>query len=254
MSHKNLLDRIGNETLRNAAAACLDLAASVRERRAALDKDANLTERGRAQAIGDALTKQFAPKFRKAQQPIAAALAEVEKRKLALTLPTPDRTDLAGVLERQEIRAYLRGLPIAERSALVFSSKDQGIVDAVLTAPAELSGIPQDRFEALQNITRERLHGPAMKEIAAAEAVALEAMAVIKVAQNDMRAAAGLDELKFGAIIDNVKQGAPWLIKEGEKIVVAKPGQSTYPEATADDLAAGKYYANKDEYDQDRAA
>ena len=66
------------------------------------------------------------------------------------------------------------------------------------------------------------------------------------VARNDIRAATGLDERAF----DRFEKKAvitPWLVKEGDRVVKVVPG-STYPAATADEIALGKFYANKDEY------
>jgi len=67
------------------------------------------------------------------------------------------------------------------------------------------------------------------------------------VARNDIRAATGLDERAF----DRFEKKAvvtPWLVKSGDSVVKVIPGETSYPRATADEIALGKFYANQDEY------
>ncbi len=249
-----LLDRISDKILRASAEACLGLVENVRVHRAQLEKSGNFTEIGRAAALKEALGKQYAPQLRKIQAPIAAAQAAVEQRRAALSLPIPDKTDLAGVLDRQEIRAHLRSLSLAQRTALVFESKDLRISDAVISAPPELSGIPADRFALLHRAALDRIHGPEMKSIAEAEAIVSEARAAIQVAKNDMRQETGLDEKIFGEVMGNVKQGAPWLVRQADIVLTVQPGKMVYQESTAEELATGKFYASMEDYKNDQAA
>jgi hypothetical protein len=122
----------------------------------------------------------------------------------------------------------------------------------VLTAPCELSGLPPDRFEVLMNITREKLHGPAVAEIAELQADVDEARMCLEVATGEAQRASGIALDQFAKIIGNEKQGAPWLKRDGDRIVVVRPGESTYPIANAAEVATGRFYTSESEYWADR--
>jgi len=247
-----LLNRVKNEHLRNAADACFDLADALAARRAELNQSNKFTEQGRAAEIADALRAEFAPKLRAAQQPIVKAMQEAETRMRALSLPAPDPANLRQAIEHQEIRAMLRGMPLLDRTKLVFDTKDSRIIEAVLTAPCELSGLPADRFEVLMNKVREKLHGPAVAEIAKLQDDIDGARMCVTIATNEMKRESGIDGGEFSKIIGNQNQGAPWLRRDGDRIIVVRPGESTFPLANAQEVAMGKYYLTYQEYLDDR--
>jgi len=254
MKYQNLLSRIKSAELRAAASAAAGVVTDLAARRAALDSSGKFTERGRSQELADNLKKEFAPRFRQVQQPIVKAMQAIEERKNKLSVPMPDPKDIAGALDRQEIRRHILSLPMAERMKVAFETRDQRILDSILSAPPMLTGLPEDRFKQLADMVRERIHGPEMAEISEIEADIDEARMVVKVATNDLREASGLPENLFSAIVSNSGQGAVWLKRSGDQVVVIRPGETSAPLASAEDLATGKYYLSLAEYQADRPA
>jgi hypothetical protein len=69
-----------------------------------------------------------------------------------------------------------------------------------------------------------------------------------------MKTAAGLDENLFSEIVSNTRQGAPWLKKTQDGVVVIVPGRTSALPATAEELAMGRFYLSLAEYEADRPA
>jgi hypothetical protein len=247
-----LLSRVKNEDLRRAASAIFDLADNVASRSAALAKDSRFTAEGRVAEISEALRTSIEPKLRELQQPIVRQMQEIERRTRALSLPAPDPANTAAALERQEIRAMLRAMPLAERSDLVFKTKDERIIEAVLCAPCELSGLPADRFEVLINRTREAMHPDEVAAIEELQADLEEVRMCISVATGDMQRDSGIAEDRFAKLMGRDKTGSPWLVRDGDRVLVVRLGETNYPIANAEECATGKFYSNAAAYWADR--
>ena len=95
-----------------------------------------------------------------------------------------------------------------------------------------------------------------MEEIAELERTIAEAKAIVDVARVDLQSRSGLEWAEFEKFVKPVeaKQSVPWLLKQGDKIVVVEPGATTYLEANADQLRDGKFYPDMQAYQRDRAA
>jgi hypothetical protein len=130
-------------------------------------------------------------------------------------------------------------MPLAERSKLAFETRDSRVTEAILSAPPLLSGLPEDRFETLASRQRERLHAPAVAEIQRLQVDVDEARMCIAVATGEAQRASGVPLAEFSRIIGNQQQGAPWLKHDGDGVVVVRPGESSYPLATAEELGTG---------------
>ena len=74
----------------------------------------------------------------------------------------------------------------------------------------------------------------------------------VNVATGEAQRASGVPLDQFAKIMGNEKQGAPWLKRDGDRVLVVRPGESAYPLATAEEVATGKFYATADEYWDDR--
>jgi hypothetical protein len=148
----------------------------------------------------------------------------------------------------------LRNLPDDQRSKLVFSTEDVRVIDAVLTAPPELSGVPKDRFDFLLEQRLKSVFGAEIAAIERDEAALENAEAASAVARNDLRATLdpdAQDARLFETIMAGIS-GVPWLMKSGSSIVVVKiddQGRASYPTATPDEEAAGRFFANRQEYE-----
>jgi hypothetical protein len=252
---KSILARIKNEELRQAAAECLAVGEKFVARKMEIESGGTYTEVGRRKVLLEQLAKEFAPALRKAQIPIAKAMDEAKRRRAALEIPAPDPANLTAALERQEIRAHINALPAGKRLPFALETNDFRILEAVLSAPRFLSGFTEEDFDTLHTDTQERLHGPAIAEISALESEVAEANVAVHLAHGDMQRATGLNEKNFADVVGKSLHEVPWLLREaGGRVLVVRPGEGIYPEATADDIARGKFYANMQEYQQDRAA
>jgi hypothetical protein len=175
--------------------------------------------------------------------------ADAKARRAAFTVPAPDPTNLAAALERQEIRAHIRALEPTKRLGFALQSNDQRIVESVLSAPRALSGFSEQDFDVLHADQQMKFHGRAMEEVDALEGDIAEAYAVSVVAQGDIQRGSGLAEKQFSEIIGKPGPNEiPWLRRDGARVLVVKPGESSYPEASADEVSRGKFYANLEEY------
>ncbi|MHC2791936.1 hypothetical protein ACVINZ_000948 [Mesorhizobium jarvisii] len=244
---EQIVARINNEALRQAAAACLDVADRYRARCATIQKDVTLTDIGRNKAIKDEAGKTLTG-LKAAYQPIAKALYDAKQARAAISIPAPDPSNIAAALERQEIRAMVRAIDgDSARYAFLTGVKDERIADAVLSAPGCLSGVSDEHFGQLRDLVVERRFGAQVAEIREAEETARAAEAAMLVATNDVKAITGLDDRSF----DNLHKASvltPWLVKSGDRVLKVIPGNTSYPPASADEIAIGKYYANQAEY------
>lgn len=247
-----IISRVKDAKLREAAAACLDVAERFGQRAAAVKADPSFTEIGRNTVLRDEAAKSFLPALKAAYAPIARALADARSRQAALAasaFPQPDPTNIVGELQRQELRALIRATPPGKRMAFIDDSRDERIADAVFSAPPALSGLTDVQFGQLRDLVMERRVDGQVAEIREAEEAAQAAEAAMFVARNDIKALTGLEDRAF----DDFEKKAvptPWLVREpgGQGIRKVIPGEKTYPAATADEIAFGKFYANSAEY------
>ena len=248
---RNLLPRMadvpGGKDLREASKACFSVVEAFEARAGQIKSDPRLTEAGRADALRDEAVKTALPALNLAQAPIADATHKAQERRRSIAVPVPDRNDLAGAMERQEIRAMLRSMGDLARVAFVMESSDERVEDAVLTAPASLSGMTKDQWALVNKIVLDRRYGAEMANVQAIEGAVEAASAAYETALDMVRSAAGVDERAFGTMRREIS-GTPWLVKSDDRILRVLPGQSTYPLATAEEIATGKYYATEDEF------
>lgn len=103
-------------------------------------------------------------------------------------LPGREKDDIAGTLQDQEFRAYVRGLPQEQRDRAQRLHPD--IAAAVARAPAELSGVPESVHNELRNDMLRKTHGAELAKIAADVAALEIADELIRAADQEIRAAA----------------------------------------------------------------
>lgn len=145
---------------------------------ARLATDRNLTPDGQRSKLAELVRTDLVKAYATASRQARKAPAFFRAQREALGLPEIDKSDLAGELKRQEMRAFLRSLPAAKRRAML--NELEGEIDrvqAVLDAPAYMSGLDDDAlgmphtdtYARLKERVVTRLHGP---KIAALDAQA----------------------------------------------------------------------------------
>jgi hypothetical protein len=244
--------------LTKAAENCLTIAEQFANQRELLERDGYLTPQGKRARLTEALTKQFARDMRDARAPIEAAAKDIERLRGNIKPVAVDHTDIVAAMARAEMRAYIRGLSSKDQIEALLKRSDPRILDAVLdpNVAAEVSGVPEQHFAAAKAAREQILFGDQLREIEALQAVVDEANAAATIARTDLAAVVEMDQSSFDALVTPIekKSAAPWLLRQGDRTVVVVPGETTYRDATEDQLREGKFYAGMQEYQQDRAA
>lgn len=176
--------------LRRAAETCLAISLNFANKRDDLVRDdlargISRTADGRRAQLKEAQAG-VEQRMRDARGPIDSAMKGVERLRGQIKPPQIDRTDAVGEMRRAELRAFVRSLPDHARMALMLTPTDPAVIDAVLDAPAMLSGVTAEHYETARLARDERLHGPALREIEPLQDVVDEANAAAGVAQNDL--------------------------------------------------------------------
>jgi hypothetical protein len=142
-------------------------------------------------------------------------------------------------------------------------ANDESFADALLETSQVVSGLlPGEKFVVDQ--AREKrltnLFGPQLAEITELEATITEARAIADIARNDLKLHSQMDDRAFAEFsrpIEN-KQGAPWLVKNGDTIMVVRPAlrgtAGLHQIATESEIREGIYYESESAYAASRAA
>jgi hypothetical protein len=120
-------------------------------------------------------------------------------RRANLKPTPPPRDDVVGAMERAELRTFARGLKGAER--LPFAIEH---AEAMLSAPAALSGLPADQFEKVKQTYIEAKFGPQIAEIEILNEDLSTVRAAHDLALAELRANAGLSEREFSKMVEKV--------------------------------------------------
>lgn len=243
--------RPASDKLRLAASAVLDLAEGLREHAAKINANPGLTTSGKSNALREHIASKHLSALRQAAGPISEAAAAIKQRLDKVTIPAPDRADSVGAFERAEIRAMLRSLDPLQLQSFLVQNTDPRIEDAVLSMPPVMSGVTQDTYDRTLAQARRRRFGKEMDDVAADQHLVDEANNAFLIARNEAQAIGDLSEREFDAMLQTSRGEVPWLQTQGDGIVRVMPGQATYPVASADEIANGRFYASHEEWAAD---
>ena len=259
--NEKLIERYAAHPLRAEVELALITAERFGERSAAIAADKNLSPEGRKNK-GAAELRSALRSVREAGAPIDEMRAKLRAEFASITTAPIDKSDLAGALARQELRAHIRTLPLGERAALLTGDKaDPRFTDAVLEQPAQISGLDQNFYDRVRDERLEALHPQASFRAEKLSDEIAEAEAGLEIARQDLQRDSGIKQHEFDALRKEVdsRKNAPWLKRDRdvngrEQVVVIRPGHSSALPATPDERRDGKYYTSHDEYLADRAA
>jgi hypothetical protein len=239
-----------SDTVKTAMAACLGVGERFAARRAELETSGKLTPAGVGAAMRDETAKALKDLV-KAHAPIKSIAEQAKARRDGLKVKAIDRTDVAGAIERMEIRQFMRGLDIGERRTVAMTTKDPRLLEAMLSAPPELSGFKESQPQLLADIEQRYfnpVYGADLAAIDATDAVTAEGDAAYKVAASDIQRAAEIGEREFAALLGTAerKEGAPILMRNSVngdviRIFPEKRGSSDFQRAaTKEEIEEGR--------------
>ncbi len=158
--------------------------------------DPHLSDQGRRAYVAKIAVDNIKPVVEAAKS-ARQAMRWNATRKEALKPPTPPRDDIVGEMKRQEIRAFVRGLTMAEKYAVASQHPE-----AILDAPAVLSGLPDDRYGEIRDAFIKAKFGPELAEIETLDLDLELVGAAYDLAVNELRDNAGLSEAAFAKLVD----------------------------------------------------
>jgi hypothetical protein len=258
---KLLEERYASHPMRDDLKSALEAAERFADKAASIRQDGNLSHEGRNNATKAAL-RSVLRDVRDSGAQVLEMKARLNAIQASIAMPKFDKTDVAGALARQEIRQALRGMSLGDRAGLLFGEgADPRWIDAVLEAPALLSGTPPELYEQAKG---QRIEGLFAREIADGEDLNQqieEAEAALQIARQDVARAANLPEHEVNKLVDEVnsKRDAPWLRREkdlsGNEVIIVVPikGGAARP-ATEQEQRDGRYFDSLQEFNAARAA
>src|SRR4051794_24496771 len=207
---QGFLDRVPDHSiapvLKSSIVDALTAADGFAASKVELARAGTMTELGQRQALRDALVSNFGKTIGRARDPITKAKKEIQDRRAAMKIKAVDPSNIAAALERQEIRAYVRGLAPGDRQSLAMTTKDPRLLEAMVTAPPELSGFTSMKnfaqlIEQIEARYFELNYGPEIAAVQALEDVVAEADAAVQVARNSVQSTVGMDDRTFNQIM-----------------------------------------------------
>lgn len=129
-----------------------------------------------------------------------AELARLRAERESFAARGPDKGDLFREMQRQEVRAALRQMPESARQKLALETTDPLMREAIMFAPAAMSGLGEDIKSAVTRAAVEATHGARLSAIANEEELHEQVATAMQVADDEMRRASGLDEAAYQEI------------------------------------------------------
>jgi hypothetical protein len=250
----SVLERLGKAY--DDALAAVD---AIEDHKAEARKSGLLTDAGLNDDALKFAAGTLAPKLHRARQAIAQAQREVAERRAKLTVPI-DKNDTYGFMRRQRKLDLLLRLPEKERQAVIANEKlDPELARAILELdmPAEMLGLSAATCGLIRERALRAAHGDVIDELEELDTGIALADRAVHMAREELAVEAGVDLARFDAAAAPFEKApGPWLkkIRQGNDEVVrvvrwnADKSGGTLAVPTADELAAGHFYANIEEY------
>jgi len=197
--------------LRKAYLDAVDIGERLDTDRQRIQSDRNLTDVGKRDALAKSCAKHAAA-LKCARLAVEGAERGIAEQKEALRPKPADKTDIAGALRRQELRAWLRGLSVDERAAALKEPNTE-IVQAVVEMPAPVSGTNQAYYERMVAAAIENGNPGALDELEKLQSALATAKQAVGVAAEHVRDGAGVLTSMFDG----------WINENAGKVGVARP-------------------------------
>lgn len=160
--------------------------------RAKISGPGTLSPKGLSESVRALAADKVVPVLARSKWEAQKAANGIKNQMLALAVPKPDKTDVAGAMVRGEIRAMLRGLDHGERVRLVMT--DPEFLVAAFEGPASLSGLTTEVRADLERRMIEEKHGPAIEAMNETQEAIAVATAAIEMAVNTVKTECGFGD------------------------------------------------------------
>jgi len=244
--------------LESAFLSALTAVDSVAFRRDEAAKSGKLTADGVSDDVLQFALSQAVPTFKRGRLAIAAAKREASELKEKLKLGAPDTSDQwkVGLMLREIDR--VAAMTQKQRDALTRNpdALDPLTAEALVTAPASLTGISKVHRQQLIDRALQAQHGAAIAELHELERAIEAAESAVETGREEIRLESGIfDPHKFDQLAAPIekKASAPWLRKrkfpgEDEQINVVDLDRHVERPATPEEIESGVYAENFNHY------
>jgi hypothetical protein len=248
---QTLIDRLPkghplSATMRDAMIAALAASEGFGGHKIALQSDDRMTPKGRSQALRDSLVQNHGKQWARAKAAVAKARKEIEARRAALVIKAVDPTNVVAALERQEIRSWLRTLDIGARQSVALTTDDRRILEAMVTAPPELSNIVAGALAAkIEQRYIELTYPDELASIEKMDAVVTVAEQARHIARNEMAGIYGAHPIEFDKLMQLLEVDRPVLTSDRKQIIeIDAAGKATYRLASQSDIDNGVVFGS----------
>ena len=216
----------------------------------ALQSDGRMTPRGQQDALREALTGNHGKAWARANAAVQKARKEIEAERAALVIKPVDPSNFAAALERQEIRAWVRQLDLGVRQSVVLATKDRRILEAVVSAPPELSGFASDAKLAskIEDHYFELAYPDKLVSIEAKNDVVSVAEAAMHVQRNELRSTISVDmhPRDFDEMMRPIETIRPLVTHDRTQVIGKRAdGMATYRPASPDESENGELFTQE---------
>jgi hypothetical protein len=237
------------ERLRASYLESLDAVDKAEARRSQAMANGKFTPAGVTDDVLGFAASQLAPSFKRGRHVIETAKNQAKALRDKIKLDPGDTN-----MRRQEMRTRLLQMGDKERNA--FISKNRDSIDpelalAIVEMPGWVSGVMDTDHANLLGRALRAQHGKAMDELAELEEAIAIAESAVETGRDEVREQAGVDAATFNAAaapFEGQKE-TPWLRRQGEAVNVVDLGKGVLRPPTNEDLANGKFFKDKAEYD-----
>jgi hypothetical protein len=210
-----------------------------------------MTPRGQRQALQEALVGNHGKAWARANATVVKARKQIAARDAALVIKDPDQS-YAGVHGRWEARQWLLSLEPSVRQAVAETTEDIRILEAMVTAPPQLSGVNLPASAAkIERRYKEVMYPAELAAIAADDAVVAVAEACMYVQRNELRSTLdnNMQPRDFDELMKPIEVDRPWLTSDRKQVVeINADGTASYHPASQAEIDDGVEYKNVDEY------
>ncbi len=185
--------------VRESVTTAFGVAAGFKEKVEKIVADKRLSDTGHKEKIVDVLRGGPISHLKQLRRIAGERLKALEETR-AKCQPVLDKSDMFAEVQRQEIRAWLRGMPEAERLRVAYETPDRMVREAIAFAIPALSGLNDEAKAFVVSAMIQDAHGERLAEINHLSEIYEAETLAIDEATADLRRASGLEQAAFSRV------------------------------------------------------